>query len=119
MRVSHDGVREVLDTVGPLTSREIAEFFPGSSAQCVSAVVNSLRNLTVKQIYIYAWTRDNGHGKTYLRAVHALGNLPDARKPAPFNNAQRCARRRAKQAAMAPSGGANSIWDWAARIGSS
>ena len=96
MRVTHQGVREVLSTVGPLTSREVAEFFPDSLPENVGAVINTMRTLAKKQVYICGWTRDNGHGKTYLRAIYALGDKRDSPKPAPFTNAERCVRKRAK-----------------------
>lgn len=112
MKVSHAAVLDVLTTVGPLTSREIAEFFPGSSYENVSAVVSTLRNLATPRIYICAWTRDNGHGKAYLRAVYAVGDLPEARKPRPLSNRQRCAKWRAKQRPAAMSA-PNSVFTWA------
>lgn len=111
MKVSHAAVLDVLAAVGPLTSREIAEFFPGSTYENVSAVVSTLRNLATPRVYICAWTRDNGHGKQYLRAVYAVGDKPEARKPRPLNNRERCARRRAKQRPAA-AGIPNSIWTW-------
>lgn len=106
MKVTHQGVREVLATVGPLTSREIAEFFPDSRPENVGAVINTMRTLATKQVHICGWTRDNGHGKTYLRAIYALGDRRDSLKPAPFSNAERCERKRAK--ARRPK--INSVW---------
>lgn len=111
MKVTHAAVLDVLTRVGPLTSREVTEFFPGVSHENVSAVVSTLRNLATPRIHICAWTRDNGHGKSYLRAVYAVGDGPEARKPRPLSNRERCARRRAKQRPVA-AGTANSIWTW-------
>lgn len=110
MKVTHAGVRELLATVGPLTSHEVAEFFPDSRQQEVAAVLSTMRQLAKKQVQIVAWTRNSDVCKTYLRAVYALGDGPDARKPRPFNNAQRCARRRAKQALPRVP---NSVFAWA------
>lgn len=115
MKATHQNVLDVLTRVGPLTSREIAEFFPGVSHENVSAVVSTLRRLAKPRIYICAWTRDNGHGKAYLRAVYAVGNLPEARKPRPLSNRQRCAKWRAKQqpaVITAP----NSVFAWAGQL---
>lgn len=112
MKVSHAAVLDVLAKVGPLTSREIAEFFPGVSHENVSAVVSTLRNLATPRVYICAWTRDNGHGKTYLRAVYAIGDEPEARKPRPLSNRERCARHRAKRRPTAAAGTPNSVWTW-------
>jgi hypothetical protein len=113
MKATHDSVREVLATVGPLTSREVAAFFPGVPHRHVAAILSTLRSAARKQVYVYGWTRDNGHGRTYLRAVHALGDLPDARKPAPLTNAQRCQRWKDKRAVPKV---ANSVWTWGAQL---
>jgi hypothetical protein len=110
MKVTHAGVRDVLATVGPLLSHEVAEFFPGSTHQEVSAVLSTMRRAAKKQVRIVSWTRQTNVGKTYLRAVYALGDGPDARKPRAFNNAQKCARRRAKRALPRV---ANSVFAWA------
>jgi hypothetical protein len=109
MKLSHQAVRELLTTVGPLTSREVFEFFADTTPQNVSAVISTMRNGAHKQVYVCEWTRNNGYGKTYLRAVYAVGNKPDARKPPRISNAQSCAKRRAKRAIPKV---ANSIWNW-------
>lgn len=109
MKVSHASMRELLATVGPLTTAEAAAFFPGSSAQNVAAVLSTMRTGAHKQVYIAEWTRDNGHGKEYLRAVYALGDKPDARKPRRISNAESCKRWKAKRAIPKV---ANSIWNW-------
>lgn len=109
MNVSHAAMRELLASVGPLTTTEAAEFFPDSSMRNVSAVMSTMRTGVRKQVYIVAWTRDNGHGKEYLRAVYALGDKPDARKPRRISNAESCKRWKAKRAIPKV---ANSIWNW-------
>jgi hypothetical protein len=114
MKVTNQGVRDLLATVGPLTTREIAEFFPGSSHQNVAAVMRSLLNAARPTIHVSAWTRDNGYGKTYLRAIYSLGSGTNARKPRPFTNAEKCARRRAKY--QIPTTAANSVFAWAATL---
>lgn len=108
-RVSHEGVREALRTVGPLTTRELAVFFPGSNHQAVAAVLHSMRTLVVRQVHICEWTRDNGHGRTYLRAVYALGDGVDAKRPRKLTNAERCARYRARTARPK---GPSSVFSW-------
>lgn len=113
MKLTHSAVVDILTTVGPLTGREVAEFFPGTTAENVSAVISSLRNAAKPRVHISAWTRDNGHGKTYLRAVYAAGNGPEARKPKPLSVSARCARWRAKQR---PAALPNSVFSWAAQL---
>jgi hypothetical protein len=109
VKISHQGVRDLLASVGPLTTREIAEFFPDSSHQNVAATMLSMRKAAKPTVHVSEWTRDNGYGKTYLRAVYALGNAPNARKPKIYTNAERCARKRAKR--KIPK--ANSVFTWA------
>lgn len=111
VKVTHQAMRELLATVGPLTSREAAEFFFDSSPQNVAAVLSTMRTGARKQVYIAAWTRDNGYGKTYLRAVYALGDQPDVRKMGRISNAESCQRWKAKRAIPKV---ANSVWNWGA-----
>lgn len=106
MKVSHQAMRELLASVGPLTTREAAEFFSDSPHVNVSAVLSTMRHGARKQVYIESWTRDNGHGKTYLRAVYALGDQPDAKKPRNLSNSERCKRWKAKRRIPA----INSVW---------
>jgi hypothetical protein len=97
MKLSHENVRSVLHECGPLTSREIARFFPDERHQSVAAVVSALRRAAKKQVYIHAWSRENVETtRDYLRAVYALGDKADARKPAPMSNAERCSRWKAR-----------------------
>jgi hypothetical protein len=109
VKVSHQAMRELLATVGPLTSREAAEFFPSSTHQDAAAVMSTMRRAARKQVYVCEWTRESDHGQTYLRAVYALGDRRDSPKPPRLTNAERCARRRAKNAIPKV---ANSIWNW-------
>ena len=111
MKVSHPGVRQTLAACGPLTSREIAAFFPSSSHADVSAMISSMRRLATKQVYIHAWVRENDYGRDYLRAVYALGNERDAPKPRAMTNAERCRRHKARRALPRA---ANSVFTWAA-----
>lgn len=108
VKATHQTVRELLAQVGPLTAREAAEFFSGPH-RTVSAVLSTMRNGAQKQVYICAWTRDNGYGKRYLRAVYDLGDKPDARRPRPITNAEVLANRRKRRAIPKV---ANSVWTW-------
>lgn len=82
MKVTHQGVRDTLAACGPLTSAEVAEFFPGSLHRDVAAVLSTMRKAACKQIYVQHYTHEV-HGETaHPRAVYVLGNHPDAPKPA-------------------------------------
>lgn len=113
MKASHATIRETLEACGPLTSREIHQFFPASSQQDVSAMISTMRHLATQQVYIHSWVRENDYGKDYLRAVYALGAKPDARKPRKLTNAERC--RRHKQRRAIPKA-ANSVFNWAGQL---
>lgn len=108
IRATHASVLEVLATVGPLTSREVAAFFPDSTHQDVSAILSSLRTAARRRVHVQAWTRDNGHGKVTLRRVYALGDAPDAPAPARMSNAEVTRRYRARRRVPR----VNSVWTW-------
>jgi hypothetical protein len=98
-RASHAAIRETLAACGPLTSRELMSFFPASSQQDIAGLLGSMRKrVAVRQVYIHSWTREADHARDYIRAVYALGDLPDARKPKPMSNAERCRRHKARKA---------------------
>lgn len=110
MRATSHAIRETLAVCGPLTSRELHEFFPGSSQQEVASLTSAMvRKLAKKRVYIHSWVRDSDYGRDYLRAVYALGDLPDARKPRKLSNAERCRRWKAKNAIPKH---ASSVFTW-------
>lgn len=113
MKASMPAIRETLGACGPLTSREILQFFPASSQQDVAGALGAMRRLATKQVYIHSWVRESDFGKDYLRAVYALGDKPDARKPRKLTNAERCRRWKAKRAIPKV---ANSVFTWAAQL---
>ena len=106
MKLTHDNVRELLADVGPLTSREVAEFFPEASHWNVSSALSALRRARNKQVYIKTWRRNLEGNREHIRAVYALGNKPDARRPQAVTNAEKCQRWRKKQ--RIPT--VNSVW---------
>ena len=111
MKATAQGVRDLLEQVGPLTTLEISAFFPTTRYQDVAAILSNMRKrLATKRVYICEWTRDVGQGKSYLRPVYALGSRPDARKPPAVTNAEKCKRWKAKQRIPA----CTSVWTWAA-----
>ena len=113
MKATAQGVRDLLEQVGPLATAEVATFFPDTRYQDVAAILSNMRKrLATKRVYICEWTREVGQGKSYLRPVYALGNKPDARKPRPVSNAEKCGRWRAKNRIPI----CNSVWTWAAAL---
>lgn len=98
MKATHQSVRETLAACGPLTSHDVASFFPESTHQAVAGILSRMRRLAVRQAYVQTWTRERQKSKEYLRPVYALGDSPDAKKPAKLTNAQCCRRWKAKQA---------------------
>lgn len=94
-----------------MTSREIAALFPEERYADVSSLVARFTQAVTKTAYIHSWTREPVHGREYLRAVYAVGNLPDARKPRVLTDRERRARYRAKQrVAPAHTGLVNSVF---------
>lgn len=113
MKLTYEAVRDLLRTVGPMTSTELHEFFPNVPLRHVSAAVNRMRGLATRQVHISAWVREAEGKRYYLRAVYALGDRRDAPKPRPLDNAERCRRHKAKLAIGR--GVPASIWDLARR----
>ncbi len=96
MKLSFAAVRSVLEC-GPMTMQEVARFFPGHPYRNVSSIISKMNRRTVtKTIYIQSWTRE-GIGRTYLRAVYALGDRRDAQKPPLISNAERLRTSRARR----------------------
>ena len=107
------GIRDILRQCGPLTSQELAEFFPGVDHHIVSSNISAMRKSVVtKQLYIKAWTME-GVGRRYPRPVYDLGDKRDAPKPKPVSQAERCRRYRQR---MKPPKVANSVFTWAANL---
>jgi len=114
--LSHAAVRDLLRTIGPMTSAELLKFFPGRSLRDVSSSLGKMRGLARPQVRIHDWVREADGQKCYLRAVYALGSGRDAPKPPTFTNAERTRRYKAKRALGR--GVPASVWDWAARMSS-
>ena len=107
---SYQGVRDVLNSHGPLTAKEIALQFPGASLRAVSSIISKMRiGVASRQIYIVRWTV-YGVGRKYIRAVYALGNEPDAQKLEPISNKERLRRKREKNREMKSL--TTCVWNW-------
>ena len=97
MKVTNDAICDLLAET-PLPSKDIAEFFPGSTHRDVAAALSRMRRAATRRVYIKAWVRDaDGGARPYLRPVYALGSRRDAPKPRNFTNAERVARYYAKK----------------------
>lgn len=121
MRVSHQGVRDTLAACGPLTSAEVAAFFPASPHRDVAAVLSTMRAAARKQVHIVEWTRDVHAQRAQPRPVYALGDGPDAPRPAPQPLAEiarryRDKRRIGKQVSRGPRKIPNSVWALGAKL---
>lgn len=112
MKVTHQGVRDTIATCGPLTSAEVALFFPGSTHRDVAAVMSTMRNAARKQLYIAAWTCDADQQKAQPRPVYDLGDKPCAKRPPPQSEYEITKRYRAKQRIGRPAEHVpRSVWD--------
>lgn len=110
MKATSSAIRETLAACGPLTSREIHQFYPETTQQQLVSYISTMRiRLATKRVYIHSWVRENDFGRDYLRPVYALGDKPDARKPRNLTNAEKCRRWRAKRAIPKI---ANSVFTW-------
>ncbi len=116
MDLSHAAVRDLLRTIGPMTSAELLTFFPGRCLRDVSSALGKMRGLARPQVRIHAWVREADGQRFYLRPVYAIGTARDAPKPEPISNAERVRRYKAKMALGR--GVPTSVWDWAARMSS-
>lgn len=108
MKPSFANIRGVIEFSGPLTMREISQFFPDYPYRNISSAITCMRGLAKRLIYIESWTME-GVGRRYPRAVYALGDLPDARKPRKVSNAVRCREYRARRRVPDV---ANSVFAW-------
>lgn len=108
---SFAGIREILHHCGPLTMRDIAQFYPHLHYRDVAKYIAAMRTCVVtKQLYIQSWTMD-GYGRRYPRPVYALGDKRDAPKPKPTTASERAQKYRQKRK---PPKAPNSVFTWAA-----
>lgn len=108
MKPSFANIRDVLHICGPLTMREVAQFFPDVHYRQVSSFLTAMRlTVVTKQVYIQSWTME-GIGRRYPRPVYALGNKPDARKPKPVSASERARKYRSRM--KPPPAVPNSVW---------
>lgn len=98
------GILAALGEHGPMTREEVASFME-CDRSLVSPVLSRLnRRLKTapKRVHIVAWRQDRSVSRLYLRAVYALGNKPDKKKPPP-NRGEAQRRYRARNKAQVSS----------------
>ena len=104
------GVIAVLEHEEELTRAEICRAM-GVDRFLGSSVISRMRRATKmlpKRIYVVRWVYEDDDGRYYPRAVFALGDKPDARKPKPKPNKECTAKYRARNR-----GRASSVFNWA------
>lgn len=100
----------VLDEQGPMSRAEIAKAL-GMERTAVSAIITRMRMPTKKfpkRIYVMSYVYEADGLRYYPRAVYALGDKKDARKPRP--NRLEVRRRYDERVKMRMTG--NSIFNW-------
>lgn len=99
---SHQSIRDALQHCGPLTSADLARLL-GADQWNVASALGKMRRAARKTVYIKAWEMHAPGEKSTPRAVYALGDAPDARRPPKQPNRVITARYRAKHKVRAPS----------------
>ena len=105
------GIVRILQREGEATMAELAKML-GVPRFDASSVVSRMRKpckTLPKRIYVVRWTRhDDSGGRSYPRAVLALGDKPDAPRPKPKPNKESTAEYRANERHRV-----NSVFMWA------
>jgi hypothetical protein len=90
-------ILRMLDELGPMTRLEICrELEP--NAQNISSLVSALlreQPRNPRRIHISGWTFEIEGERHYPRAIYALGDRPDAKRPRPLSRTEIVARYRA------------------------
>jgi hypothetical protein len=78
-------ITEALTVNGPMTRKEICDFIGQHRSKVASVVTRMARETPQrpKRVYIKAYRYEQDEQRRYPRAVYALGNRPDAKKPRP------------------------------------
>lgn len=70
----------LLEAQGPMTQREIAEEL-GIHIDTLRGYIGSLRQRRPGVLYVHSYRRDEDGGRLYPRALWAVGDKPDAKRP--------------------------------------
>jgi len=89
--MSRAGVYELLDDIGPMTSKELA-LLHGTAVGTADRALRGLRKL--KQVHITGWDRP---AKGRPAAIYALGDGEDARRPGSMPRQKKRARQTARE----------------------
>ncbi len=102
MKPSYAAIRALLAEHGPMTRSEVQAFWPAADQFRVSASISTMHKgvQLTRCIYIARWVRKQEDTRDQLRAVYALGNQPDARRPGTLTNAERTRRYKKKLRAL-------------------
>lgn len=76
-------ILDAIEAYGPMTRIELQTHI-GQDSGGVSSVLTRLRKqhkTTPKRVYIKTYVHDQENARTYPRAVYALGDKPDAKRP--------------------------------------
>lgn len=112
MKPSTAAILSILEHCGPLTMRDIAEFFPDVNYRLVASFITAMRSVSVKHLHIQSWTME-GRGRRYPRPIYALGNKRDAPKPKRTTTSERMKKYR--QSKKLPKA-ANSVFNLASHL---
>jgi hypothetical protein len=96
-----DRILRLLAELGPMTRAEIEREL-GPHAKNVSSLVSLLcqvRPANPRRAHISGWVFDMENKQRYPRAVYALGDLPNVKRPKPKTRAEVLRRYRAKRKA--------------------
>lgn len=77
-------IMDLLKELGPMTRSEIDQALGDMQYKLIAATITNLKRASPKRekrIYVKEYVYDDEVRRYYPRAVYALGNLPDAKKP--------------------------------------
>lgn len=80
-----DAIVQALEDEGPMTRDELCRRL-GQHRQSMSSVLSRMRrpmSSMPKRVYISHYVYDSEQGRRYPRAVYAIGDMEDAKRPGP------------------------------------
>lgn len=95
-------ILHALETCGPMTRDELCNALDVDRMN-ISAVISRLVRPTVaapRRLHISGYTHDSETGRRYPRAIYALGDKPDAKKPNRQANRREARKRSDKRRAV-------------------
>lgn len=93
-----DAILRLLAEYGPMTRAEIDRELPGyRNLSSLVSLLTSERPANPRRAHICGWVWDTEGMREYPRAVYALGDKPNAKRPKPKTRAEIVARYKAKR----------------------